>query len=94
MNPSNPTSETGLLQNIAALLAQKQVPFEEQLWTADDIAAHLQVSPRTVGEKYAPLPGFPRAARLGGGVRRWYAHEILDWVRSTRQPKSRAARTN
>lgn len=65
------------------------VPSGEVLWTAEDIARHLSVSQRTVGEKYAPLPGFPRPVRLGGGVRRWYMEEVLEWVASTRQPKPR-----
>lgn len=73
------------LDQIEALIRAPQAPTDQRLWTADDIASHLSVSPRTVGEKYAPLPGFPRPVRLGGGVRRWYMEEILDWVASTRQ---------
>lgn len=89
-------TETQLLAEIANLLraqaTRTQVPWESVLWTAEDIGAHLQVSPRTVAEKYAPRPDFPCPVTPGGGHNRWLAHEIIDWVSSTRRPKSRATR--
>jgi predicted DNA-binding transcriptional regulator AlpA len=95
---SEVAEQTKLLTDIATLLrtqnAHKQVPWESVLWDAEDIAAHIKVSPRTVAEKYAPRPGFPRPVHPGGGHARWYAHEILDWVESTRKAKPRASRAN
>lgn len=91
---THPELASSLGEILALLRREQQVPWESVLWDADDIASHLKVSARTVGEKYAPLPGFPRPTRLGGGVRRWYAHEILTWVESTRQARPRASRAN
>ena len=69
-------------------------PWEQVLWTADDIADYLQVGARTVSEKYAPRPDFPRALRPGGGYPRWLAHEITDWATSARPAKPAALRHN
>lgn len=84
---------TQILAEIANLLraqgVRTQTPWESVLWTAEDIGAHLQVSPRTVAEKYAPQPSFPRPVNPGGGHNRWLAHEIIDWIDSSRRPKPR-----
>lgn len=92
------SEQTRILLDISSLLrvqtTQGKVPWESVLWDADDIAAHIKVSPRTVAEKYAPRPGFPRPVHPGGGHARWYAHEIIDWVESTRKAKPRASRAN
>lgn len=71
------TTETTQLSNTPA------VPWEHQLWTAEEVGAHLRVSPRTVLERYAARPGFPKAVRPGG-YPRWYAAEICEWVAETR----------
>lgn len=83
-------TQVRLLEEITSLLrTQKQVPWDNVLWTTEDIAEHLKVSPRTVAEKYACQPSFPRAVRPGGGHARYYATEIVDWVWSTRDRKLR-----
>jgi predicted DNA-binding transcriptional regulator AlpA len=59
------------------------IPDEARLWTAEDIGQYLQMSPRTVSEKLAARPGFPKPIRLG--VKRWYMREILEWARRSRR---------
>ena len=84
-----------LLEDIARMLRNpSQVPWEHVLWSVDDIAAYLQVKPRTVSENYACQPSFPRATHPGGGHARYYAHEIVDWVATHRVPKPRAQRNH
>lgn len=89
-----PSDLHAVLQDLAAMLRKQTqaVPFEYVLWTPDEIAAHLQVSPRTVAEKYAPRPGFPRPVHPGGGHARWYAAEVIDWIETSRVKKPRGTR--
>lgn len=58
------------------------VPDAARLWTAEDIAQYLRMSPRTVSEKVAMKPGFPRPLKLG--VKRWYMVEVLAWAKKYR----------
>lgn len=62
------------------------IPWDKVLWTAEDIGKYLDLSPRTVAERYAVRPDFPLAVKPGG-MRRWYAHEIETWLESTRERK-------
>lgn len=59
-----------------------QVPIEVDLWGPDEIAAYLKVSRRTVAERYAARPDFPKCYRLPGekGQLRWKAKEIMAWA--------------
>ena len=59
------------------------IPDRDRLWTAEDIGRHLNLSPRTVSEKLAMQPGFPKPLKLG--VKRWYMVEVLAWARKTRR---------
>ena len=68
------------LEEIAELLRRQDVPWEARLWTAADVGAYCDVSARTVAERWAPRPDFPRPVRVAGGHARWYASEIVDWV--------------
>lgn len=56
----------------------------ETIWSARDVADYLRVSPRTVTEKYAAKPWFPRPFRLpsdkGRGGLRWKKSEIIEWT--------------
>lgn len=56
----------------------------DPLWTSEDIAQILCVSPRQVAERYAMMPGFPHPIRLpspkGQGVYRWKKDEVLAWI--------------
>lgn len=61
----------------------------DSLMTAADIAKLLQVSTRSVAEKYSMHPHFPVALRLpspkGQGDRRWKRKEIMAWIDSLRE---------
>jgi predicted DNA-binding transcriptional regulator AlpA len=79
------------LQEIISLLKEQAPrtqppPWDKVLWTAEEIADYLRVSPRTVREVYAPQPGFPRPVSPGRHLR-WYAHEVAEWVEGTRVKK-------
>ena len=61
----------------------------DELWTAQQVGAYLQVSARQVAERYAFTPGFPKAVRLPSltgarAIKRWPRSEILKWVERLR----------
>lgn len=67
---------------IRRIVADVTIPDEARLWSAEDIAQYLQMSPRTVSEKLSMSPRFPRALKLG--VKRWYMVEVLAWAKKNR----------
>jgi prophage regulatory protein len=73
-----------LAARLDQVLRRGYVPPERQLWSAQDIAAYLGVSPRTVAERYAPLPDFPTPIRLPStgqvGLKRWKASAVMQWA--------------
>lgn len=81
-------AEADIIQSLAAhldqVLRRGYVPPDRQLWSAEDAAAYLGVSKRTVAERYAPRPDFPRPIRLpstgGRGLLRWKAAEVMRWA--------------
>lgn len=68
---------------IRRIVAEVTIPDDKRLWTAEDIAQYLQLSPRTVSEKLAMQPGFPKPLKLG--VKRWYMVEVLAWAKRNRR---------
>lgn len=54
-----------------------------KLITAEGIAELIGVSPRHVSERLSKQDGFPAAMRLGG-LLRWDAIEIEQWIRNQR----------
>lgn len=53
-----------LIDQLAAAIAAhmpRRIPLAVDLWSHAEIAAYLKVDPRQVGDRYALLPGFPRA---------------------------------
>lgn len=67
---------------IRRIVAEVTIPDDKRLWTAEDIGQYLQMSPRTVSEKLAMQPGFPKPLKLG--VKRWYMTEVLTWAEANR----------
>lgn len=60
------------------------------LWTIDDVADYLGVSPRTIHRLIADDPTFPPAIRVTRRALRWHPHDIEQWARS-RQTHNTAA---
>ena len=73
-----------LAERLDQVLRRGYVPPERQLWSAQDIAAYLGVSPRTVSERYAARPDFPKPIRLPStgetGLKRWRASDVMTWA--------------
>jgi predicted DNA-binding transcriptional regulator AlpA len=76
-----------LVEKTVQELLRAREPNEHTLWTKEDIAEYLRVSPRTAAEIYAPQPTFPRAIRPGGGHPRWKALEVIEWAEKSRDKK-------
>lgn len=59
------------------------VPLNRAVWSARQVAAFLDVSPRHVTERLSNHPSFPPAKRLpsenGRGPLRWQAADVLAW---------------
>ena len=68
---------------VRRVVTEALIPDDERLWTAEDIGQYLHLSPRTVSEKLAMDPKFPKPLRLG--VKRWYMVEVLAWARRSRR---------
>ena len=87
----------GLVVRLAEALSEAQKPTldEHSLWTAEQIAEHLDKSQRIVKESYVLHSTFPKAIWLPSTTdgrsrsRRWYALEVLEWVKSLREVPAR-----
>jgi hypothetical protein len=91
-----------LLKSIEALIQQLQRPnvaFEHELWTSQDIAAYLKLSAYTVERRIVVQPSFPGSvqpcASGAKAAKRWFAGEVITWVRQhrARLPTPRRTRT-
>lgn len=83
-------SDDELIERIASAVAERISP-SDGLWSARTIARYMdfvekdgKVSQRTVLERYAPHPDFPKAIRVptvsgGRGRPRWKESEIRKW---------------
>ncbi|MDR2880888.1 MAG: hypothetical protein LBV29_03165 [Azoarcus sp.] len=57
------------------------LPLEYQLWTADDVAAYMQLSKTYVQEHVLSQPDAPRPVRFTRrGRARWKAKEVVEWA--------------
>ena len=59
------------------------VPLNRAVWSARQVAAYLDVSPRYVTERLSNRPDFPPAKRMpsaqGRGSLRWQAAAVISW---------------
>jgi hypothetical protein len=59
------------------------VPLSRAWWSARQVAAYLDVTPKFVTDTLSSKPGFPEAKRLpserGQGRLRWRAAEVISW---------------
>ena len=83
------------LRTLAREIAARMVP--DALLDAQDVAALLNISPHTVQNRAAAIPGFPKAIRLvltkgARGVSRWERREILEWVQKQKEGRRGGAR--
>jgi len=69
---------------IEAIRAMPHIPLSIDMWSKHEIAAILKKSPRTVAERYACKPDFPRPYKLSTGDLRWKASEIMEWIEKQR----------
>lgn len=84
-------TDTETIERIAVEVARRIRPqIEDDLWDSECAGLYLKVSARTVAERFAPLPDFPKAIRLptesgGRGHPRWPAEEIRAWAKKYRE---------
>jgi hypothetical protein len=79
------------LDRLIDILSSPVTPIDKTLWTADQAAKYLDISPRTLTESYALRRDFPSAIMLTEGTkkstRRWNAAEVIAWADRQRQKK-------
>lgn len=77
-----------IIQQFAAAVAQHikpSIPVDVDLWNIETVAMYMKRSPKSVRERLACLPTFPKAIRLPSGGERggqplYRASEVMDWV--------------
>ena len=83
------TDIAGKLEILIQLLSRPQVSQSDALWSGEDVAAYLGMSPRHVKENLSLTKGFPKAINLSGpnaaaARKRWVAKEIIHWAKAQR----------
>lgn len=79
--------ENELLQRIEALVIKLEKGNAPAIWSAKDIAEWLDLSEYTIKQSVVVRPGFPVPILATGakdGQKRWFADEVIDWVRRNR----------
>jgi predicted DNA-binding transcriptional regulator AlpA len=74
------TNEADLADAVRELLARLERTRDDGLWDADDIAAYMRLSKKSVQNHYLEKPGFPKAVILATGGRRWVSAEVKAWI--------------
>lgn len=96
-----PEDQAGLLaalQDLVAQLKRPQVPAEDQLWTAEDIADYLKLATDTTERRVVTRPDFPAPLQPCDtgprAAKRWFAIDVRAWARknTSKIPTGRAAR--
>ena len=57
---------------------------DHTLWSDHDIADHIGIKVSAVRNRYCKAPGFPSPVAIEG-TKRYYAKEVLAWIRAQRQ---------
>lgn len=58
--------------------------MNDEIWSVEDIAAYLRISPQTARRSVITRPGFPKGFRPTGharGERRWFSEDVREWAR-------------
>ena len=84
MMQPEPKIPEAIAEQILEKVEQKaRVP--SPLWTVEDIAYFLKLSPRHVKDRVIKTPGFPAAVPVQGAGRRptlrWRSEDIVRWAR-------------
>lgn len=86
--PEDQASLLAALQDLVAQLKRPQVPAEDQLWTAEDIADYLKLASDTTERRVVTRPDFPvplQPCPTGKrAAKRWFAAEVINWARLNR----------
>jgi membrane-bound lytic murein transglycosylase MltF len=77
-----------IIKQLAAAVAQHikpSIPVDLDLWDIETVATYMKRSPKSVRERLACLPDFPKAIRLPSGGDRggqplYRATEVMNWV--------------
>lgn len=62
---------------------------EHDLWTSEEVAKYLRVSPRTFMLRVSKHPSFPAPVSPAGIHPKWFADEVKHYVLSSRVKKAR-----
>lgn len=81
---------TELLDRVEKIASRPVIPADVALWDSAHVGAYLQCTGRTVCERYAPMPDFPKAIRLptvtgSRGHPLWPAQEVMAWAAKYRE---------
>ncbi|WP_395503077.1 hypothetical protein [Ectopseudomonas mendocina] len=96
--PEDQSSLLAALQDLVAQLKRPQVPAEDQLWTAEDIADYLKLATDTTERRVVTRPDFPaplQPCETGRrAAKRWFAIDVRAWARknASKLPTGRAGR--
>lgn len=88
----NPDAEQENIERLAQAIAERlerRAPFADTLWSGKECADYLIVSERHFMERIASTHGFPDPVRAitaerGRGRPRWYAGEVVKWMKKCR----------
>ena len=92
MHEFNPTNPAEMAENllkfnrmIANLLEKHSgTVTDHTLWSDHDIADHIGITVSALRNRYCKAPGFPSPVAIEG-TKRYYAKEVLAWIRAQRQ---------
>jgi predicted DNA-binding transcriptional regulator AlpA len=74
---------------LASLVQRNNLPLSQRWLDIETVATMLGMAPRTVRERIARRPDFPKPARVGAvrtvGSLRWNAGELDAWIRRQQQ---------
>jgi hypothetical protein len=73
-------NESELAMVVRDLIARLERTRDDGLWDAEDIAAYMRLSKKSVQNHYLNKPGFPKAIILATGGRRYVAAEVKSWI--------------
>lgn len=96
--PEDQASLLAALQDLVAQLKRPQVPAEDQLWTAEDIADYLKLATDTTERRVVTRPDFPAPLQPCDtgrrAAKRWFAVDVRSWARknTSKLPTGRTGR--